>query len=396
LFVDHSSLLQGGSAAAVAEGLVPFALGTDTGGSVRQPASHCGIVGFKPSYGAVSRYGVIPYANSLDTVGVLATSVSDARLVFAAIRGRDPRDPSSLPGRHDLILGPDRGHVEWDREDYFVPTDEQAQRVADDPVDPSSDLLSAGAWRADPRDTRAEREILVGVPDEAGVLGLSPAVADAWQAAVDALDGARSRCGALTFRAVPVSLPASRHAIAAYYSIAMSEAASNLSRYDGARIGSRADDGSVAQSRARLLGREVVRRVLTGNFITGAGRYDAYVARARQVRRLVARDHDRVLGLGGVCDFLLTPACVTEPPLPSDAAAGTGASERAAADAMLEAYAADALSAPASLAGAPAVVVPAVRAGQGRLPIGLQLVGAYGRDERLLAAAVEVEHVLLI
>lgn len=240
----------GGSAAAVAAGVVPLALGTDTGGSVRLPAAFCGVTGFKPTYGALSRYGVIAYASSLDQVGIMARDVADVRLAFDVMRGPDPRDATS-------------------------------RNVA-------------GARTSTRR---------IGVVKELSGHGMSPA-------ALASLQQARERLEALDYHVVDVSLPSLAYAVAAYYVIATAEASSNLARYDGMLYGGRVGADAAGQedvmtaTRGALFGREVRRRVLLGSFALSAGYYDAYYGRAMKVRRLLGRE---LAGALSDCDALLTP-----------------------------------------------------------------------------------------
>lgn len=316
-----------GSAAAVAARLVPFALGSDTGGSIRQPAALCGITGFKPSYGRVSRFGLIAFASSLDTVGVLAPSAAEIERVLAVISGADPRDATCLE------LGP----VE--------------------PEPPRTDL----------------RGVRVGVPRECFADGLDARVRERVESALDEL----RRLGATL---VPVELPHTQHALATYYVIASAEASSNLSRYDGVRYGAReAGDGTlqgmIAATRSHGFGAEALRRVLLGTHVLSAGHYDAWFLRAARARRLVRDDFLRVLG---AVDVLATP---TSPEL----AFRFGAKE----DDALAMYLCDALTVPTSLAGLPAASVPCGLAEDDgvELPVGLQLIGAPLADARVLAIA---------
>ena len=240
----------GGSAAAVAAGVVPLALGTDTGGSVRLPAAFCGIVGFKPTYGALSRYGVIAYGSSLDQVGVMARTVADVRVAFDVMRGPDPRDATSR---------------------------------------------AVGG-----RGTAFSR---IGVVKELAGSGMSPA-------ALASLDAAKSRFEDLGYQVVDVSLPSLAHAVATYYVIATAEASSNLARYDGMTYGGRVGPNAAGQedvmtaTRGSLFGREVRRRILLGSFALSAGYYDAYYGRAMRVRRLLAREAAAAMSS---CDLLLSP-----------------------------------------------------------------------------------------
>jgi len=308
----------GGSAAAVAAGVVPLALGSDTGGSVRLPAAFCGVVGFKPTYGALSRYGLISYASSLDQVGVVAADVGVARRAFHAMRGPDPLDPTS---REPGPAPASRGRVAVLRE------------LAGEGM--STDAL-AGLARA--------RDAL----EAAGV------------------------------EVVEVSVPAVRYAVAAYYLIATAEAASNLSRYDGATYGARvgeAAEGQVrvsARTRSALFGHEVKRRVLMGSFALSAGYRDAYYGRAVRARGQVAGGLAAALA---DADALLSPTAVST---------AYRLGEKLADPVAM--YAGDVATCLANLAGLPAVSVPA-GAGEDGLPVGVQLLGARWSDDALLDLA---------
>ncbi len=314
----------GGSAAAVAAGVAPVALGSDTGGSVRLPAAFCGVIGFKPTYGALSRYGLIAYASSLDQVGIIARSVPDIQAVFEVLVGADPRDQTTF----DLPAPPVDGEapVAGRRFGYVV------------------DLLGEG---------------------------VSPAVA----AGVDA---ARDRLRALGAEAVPVALPSVAYAVPAYYVIATAEASSNLARYDGmlygGRVGADADGQATVMTRTRaaLFGTEVKRRVLLGSFALSAGYVDAYYARALRVRSQLSSELTAALtGLDG----LLAPTSPT-----TAYKLGEKVSD------PVSMYLGDTATCLANLAGLPAVSLPA-GTDEGGLPVGVQLIGAARRDRELLAAA---------
>jgi aspartyl-tRNA(Asn)/glutamyl-tRNA(Gln) amidotransferase subunit A len=247
----------GGSAAAVAAGLVPIALGSETGGSVRQPAAFCGVVGLKPSYGRVSRYGLVAFASSLDQVGVFARNVGDAARVLECIAGHDPRDATSArlpsPRLHDAL--------------------------------------------AEARDNW-----VVGVPAEYFPDGLDPQVRAACDAALE-----RWRAAGATIR--EISMPHTGYAIPAYYVIATAEASSNLARYDAVRFGPRPDGAVYEAARAAGFGSEVKRRIVLGTFVLSAGYYDAYYGRAQRVRRLIADDFRRAFESG--IDVIFTPTTPT-------------------------------------------------------------------------------------
>ena len=320
----------GGSAAAVAAGECMASLGSDTGGSIRQPASFCGVVGLKPTYGRVSRYGLVAFASSLDQVGPFATSVSDAAELLQAIAGEDPRDSTCLKA----------------------------------PVPNYRDRLG-----------RSVSGLRIGVVRECfDQEGLDPQVKASVLAAADLLQS-------LGAELVDVSCPRFNDGIATYYVIAPSEASANLARYDGVKYGFRADDASslaamTARSRAEGFGSEVQRRILIGTYALSAGYVDAYYRKAQQVRTLIRRDFETAFAS---VDVLLTPTA------PSTAfAAG------AHADDPLAMYLADLLTIPANLAGLPAINVPCGFDSTG-LPIGVQLIGNVLEEPLLLQVAHQYE-----
>ena len=305
----------GGSAAAVAAGFAPIALGSDTGGSIRQPAALCGVVGMKPTYGAVSRYGLVAFASSLDQIGPLATSVSDAALLFEVIRGHDPRDSTSISGSAVPVLADLDGGVSGVR---------------------------------------------VGIVEElTDAEGIAPEVRAAVESAASALESA----GAKVDR---VAVPSTRYGLSAYYLIAPAEASSNLARYDGVRYGLRVDGDDAATMNARTrdagFGAEVKRRIMLGTYALSAGYYDAYYGQAQRVRTLIIRDfasaYERF-------DVLLTP---TSPTVAFEIGAKS-------AD-PLEMYMSDVCTIPSNLAGHPAISVPyGVGGGAASpLPIGVQVL----------------------
>jgi aspartyl-tRNA(Asn)/glutamyl-tRNA(Gln) amidotransferase subunit A len=313
----------GGSAALVAAGVVPFSTGSDTGGSVRQPAALCGITGLKPTYGRVSRYGMIAYASSLDQAGVLAHTAEDCAHVLSAIAGPDPRD-ATCSAR---------------------------------PVDNYLDTLGAGV-----------KGLRIGVVGEFFGEGIDPDVAAAAREALAALEAA----GAVL---VDVSLPTLPLSIPAYYVLAPAEASSNLARYDGVRYGHRAERAAdlselYARSRAEGFGTEVKRRILAGTYVLSAGYYDAYYRRAQRVRRLIADDFARAFAS---VDLLAGPTTPT-----------TAFRLGEKTDDPLAMYAADVNTVAVNLAGLPAVSLPAPHVGG--LPTGLQLIGPAFGEARLLAA----------
>jgi aspartyl-tRNA(Asn)/glutamyl-tRNA(Gln) amidotransferase subunit A len=304
----------GGSGAAVAAREVAAALGTDTGGSIRLPAAFCGVVGLRPTYGRVSRFGVIAYASSLDQVGPFARDVGDAATVLEAIAGHDPADSTSSPR----------------------------------PVPSYADALASGV-----------RGIRLGLPKEYFVEGMQPEVATAVRAAVTELE----RLGAVV---EPVSLPHTEYAVATYYLIATAEASSNLARYDGVRYGLRESgpSGSLGEmyerSRAAGFGTEVKRRIMLGTYALSAGYYDAYYVKAQQVRTLIRRDFEQAFAR---CDALITPVAPT-----------TAFRIGEKTDDPVTMYLSDILTISVNLAGLPGLVVPCGADAAG-LPIGLQVIG---------------------
>ena len=315
----------GGAAVAVAAGLAPLATGTDTGGSVRQPAAMCGITGIKPTYGRVSRYGMIAYASSLDQGGAMARSAEDCALLLTAMAGFDPRDSTSL-----------------DR------PDEDFAAALDRPLD----------------------GLRIGLPREFFGDGLATDV----RAAVDAALAVLQAQGA---QLVDISLPRTELALPAYYVIAPAEASSNLSRFDGVRYGHRAAQyGDLAEmyerSRAEGFGAEVRRRILVGTYVLSHGYYDAYYLKAQKLRRLIADDFTAAFAQ---VDLIAGPV---SPTVAWDIGAHT--------DDPVRDYLADIYTLPASLAGLPGMSVP-VGFGAGMRPVGLQLIGNYFDEARLLNVA---------
>jgi aspartyl-tRNA(Asn)/glutamyl-tRNA(Gln) amidotransferase subunit A len=320
----------GGSAAAVAGGLVPVALGSDTGGSVRQPAALCGIVGLKPTYGRVSRFGLLAFASSLDQVGPMAATVEDAALILSVIAGADPADATCAEGPVPDYLGALTGEIDGLR--VGVP-----RRL----LDAEADGMHAGVRRA--------------------------------------FDAALERLAALGARVTDVELPHARYAVPVYYLIATAEASSNLARYDGVRYGARAAPGPdetlasmYERTRAEGFGTEVKRRIILGTFVLSAGYYDAYYQKAQQVRTLIRRDYE---------EALTTVDAIAMPTSPTPA---FRLGERMADP--LQMYLADVFTVSASLAGLPAISVPC-GAADGPLPAGLQLTGRAFDEATLLRIA---------
>jgi len=326
----------GGSAAAVAGGVVPIALGTDTGGSVRQPAAFCGVLGFKPTYGTFSRYGVMAYGSSLDQIGVVTHGAEDLALVLDAAVGRDPHDATSLAVEPSFMSG----------------------------------LGAANAGR-----DQSLAGLRVGVVPELVGEGNQQAVLDALQATKDRLE-------ALGASVVDASIPSARAALAAYYLIATAEASSNLARYDGmitgVRVGEDGDGQSdvMTQSRGQGFGLEVKRRILMGSFALSAGHVDAWYGRALQVRRKVA---DEMAAAFGQVDLLLTPTAPTTAfPL------GKKVND------PLAMYLGDVDTVLANLAGNGGISVPAGTDEDG-LPIGMQFLAPPLEDGRLLRVAAALQ-----
>ena len=320
----------GGSAAAVAAGEAPISLGSDTGGSIRQPAALCGIVGFKPTYGLISRYGLAAFASSLDQIGVFAHTVGDAALLLGAIAGHDPRDSTSF---------------ETPIPDYRA---ELGKR--------------SGPWR-------------LGVPKEFFGAGLDPEISAAVKRAIEFY-----RASGCEIR--EVSMPfTSEYAVAAYYIIATAECSSNLARYDGVRYGHRSKDATNAidlyfKSRAEGFGEEVKRRIILGTYVLSSGYYDAYYLRAQKVRTLIRDEFMRVYQ---ECDALLSPTTPT---------AAFKIGEKAADP--LSMYLSDIYTIGVNLAGLPGISIPCGFTGN-RLPIGLQIIGQPFREADLLAIAHRYE-----
>ena len=318
----------GGSAAAVAARMVPLALGSDTGGSIRQPAALCGVVGFKPSYGRVSRYGLIAFASSLDQIGPIATTVADAALVMDVIAGHDPRDSTASSA----------------------------------PVPPFADTLAAGGG-----DLRGVR---VGVPRSLFTDGVDADVMSAFDVALEVV---RDRGAEL----VDIELPYSAHAIPVYYIVATAEASSNLARYDGVRYGARAGDARTlaemyGRTRGEGFGREVKRRIILGTYVLSAGYYDAYYLKAQQVRTLIRRDYDAAFERVEVIA------------MPTSPTAAFALGERTEDPVVM--YLSDIFTVSANLAGLPAITVPCGFTVD-RLPVGLQFTGRSMDDAMVLRVA---------
>jgi aspartyl-tRNA(Asn)/glutamyl-tRNA(Gln) amidotransferase subunit A len=317
----------GGSAAAVAAQLVPAALGTDTGGSVRQPASFCGVTGLKPTYGRVSRYGLIAFGSSLDCVGAFGRTVEDVALVFEIMAGRDPLDATS----------------------------------ADVPIkSPSTSLRAAQG--------QGLHGMRIGVPQEYFIEGMQAEVQEKTRAAIAQLE-------ALGAEVREISLPHTEYALPVYYIIAPAEASANLARFDGVRYGPRADADSLwdvfFKTRGEKFGAEVTRRIMLGTYALSAGYYDAYYGQAQKVRTLIKRDFETAFEQ---VDLIACPATPT-----------TAFEIGAHTDDPLSMYLEDVFTLPASLAGVPGISFP-VGFDEKGLPIGMQLLAPHFREDLLFRA----------
>jgi aspartyl-tRNA(Asn)/glutamyl-tRNA(Gln) amidotransferase subunit A len=320
----------GGSAAAVAAGLAPWALGTDTGGSIRQPAALCGIVGLKPTYGSVSRYGMIAFASSLDQAGPLTRDVRDAALLLGRMVGQDPCDATSLAFPGEILP-------------------------------PSAERLDG---------------LRLGVPAELTGEGIEAGVQEAFQSSL-------ALAASLGAELVEVALPHAPHALSAYYVLAPAECSSNLARYDGVRYGMRAPDATeliemYTRTRHDGFGPEVKRRIMLGTYALSSGYYDAYYGRAQRVRTKIAEDFSTAFG---AVDYILTP---TAPTVAFALGEKTGD--------PLSMYLNDYCTVPMSLAGIPAISIPCGLSGG--LPVGLQLCGPAFSESGLLDAAHALEGAL--
>lgn len=313
----------GGSAAAVASHMAVAALGSDTGGSIRQPASFCGVVGLKPTYGAVSRYGLIAMASSLDQIGPFTKTVEDAAILFNAIAGYDPKDSTSIKADYgDELLNP---------------------RLED------------------------VKKLTVGIPDEYFAHGLDKEVGEA-------IDKVISDIKSLGLQIKRVSLPHTKYALSVYYIIMTAEVSTNLARFDGIRYGTREKAKNLLElyqeNKGVGFGPETKRRIILGTFVLSAGYYDAYYAKAQKVRRLIKEDFEKVFASG--VDVILTPVAPTP---------AFKIGEKT--DDPLQMYLSDIFTIPLNLAGLPGVSIP-VRGREGKLPIGFQLIGKPFRESDIL------------
>ena len=328
----------GGSAAAVAARLLPAATGTDTGGSIRQPASFSGVTGIKPTYGVCSRYGMVAFASSLDQAGPLARSAADCALLLSAMSGFDERDATS---------------AERPPQDYHAQMLQPREGASAD---------------------RPLQGLRIGLPREFFPQALATDVHDTVRAALAELE----KLGATL---IDVSLPRTELSIPVYYIIAPAEASSNLSRFDGVRYGHRAHEygdlrNMYERSRAEGFGPEVKRRIMIGTYVLSHGYYDAYYLQAQKLRRMIADDFQQCFGQ---CDLIAGPVAPT---------VAWKLGEQM--DDPVKAYLADIFTLPASLAGLPGMSLPAGQ-GEGGMPVGLQLIGNYFDEGRLLHAAHAVQ-----
>lgn len=332
----------GGSAAAVAAGLVMAATGSDTGGSIRQPASHCGLTGLKPTYGTVSRFGIIAYASSMDQAGPIARSARDVLALLNHMVGFDENDPTSLEscGKH----ANDGARIQTQFTQHCTHFDSQGQQPL--------------------------QGLRIGVPQEYFTAGLSAESATAIEAAL-------KRYEALGATLVEITLPLTQQAVPAYYVITPAEASSNLSRFDGVRFGHRAADytdveSMISNSRAEAFGTEVKRRILTGTYVLCEGYYDAYYLQAQRVRRLIANDFQAAFAQ---CDVMMGPVTTRS----------AARLDQQDSDPTTE-WRNDIYTLGANLAGLPAMSVPC-GVGANQMPVGLQLIGNHFNEGQLLAIA---------
>lgn len=319
----------GGSAAAVAANMCAGATGSDTGGSIRQPAAYCGVVGIKPTYGRCSRYGMVAFASSLDQAGVFGKDVKDCALMLKSISGYDEKDATSAN-----LPVPDFGS--------FVGLDVKGLKI--------------------------------GIPKEYKSQGLSEEICLLWDKGVEILKAQGAEV-------IEISLPHTKYALSTYYTIAPAEASSNLARYDGVRYGERAQGESLDElyvnTRTQGFGQEVKRRVMIGTYVLSSGYYDAYYLKAQKIRRLIKQDFEKVFD---IVDVILTPTAPT---------AAFAIGDKAMQDPVTM-YLNDVFTIPASMAGLPAMNVPIGLSGEG-MPLGLQLIGKAFDEGTVLKAAAALE-----
>jgi aspartyl-tRNA(Asn)/glutamyl-tRNA(Gln) amidotransferase subunit A len=324
----------GGSAAAVAAHLSIAALGSDTGGSIRQPASFCGVVGMSPTYGAVSRSGVIAMASSLDQVGPITKTVEDAALLFQAIAGYDPLDATSQDFSYENLTNPDYEKI---------------------------------------------KKLTIGLPEEYFISGTDPAV-------TKEIENAIERLKSLGFRFKTISLPHTKYALSTYYIIVPAEVSSNLAKFDGIRYGTRPDAATLQdvyfKTKGKKFGAESKRRIILGTFVLSSGYYDAYYEKAQRVRTLIKRDFDKAFE---DVDVMLTPVAPTP-------AFKIGANT----DNPLAMYLCDVFSIPLKLAGLPAISIPTKSSATltpGELPVGFQIIGKKWHEADILGVGQLYEKV---
>ncbi|GJJ73993.1 aspartyl-tRNA(Asn)/glutamyl-tRNA(Gln) amidotransferase subunit A [Entomortierella parvispora] len=348
----------GGSAAAVASNMCFAALGSDTGGSVRLPASYCGVVGFKPSYGRISRWGLVAYASSLDTVGILAKSVDNTKLIYDTMAKEDPKDSTCL-------------------------TSKQRQAIAE--------AIKVSPVSAEQNPQHPLSGVRIGIPQEFNIAELSPATRSRWRKGIQVLKDA----GATV---VPVSIPTTKLAVGAYFTLATAEASSNLQRYDGTRYGHQSNEVDekedlYSHTRSEGFGKEVKRRILLGTYVLTSGSFDNFFLRAQKIRQMIRDDFDAIFArpnaitgsIGSVVQSadieetdakvhaLLSPCSVTTAPRLQDCV-GDHIDP-------INAYMDDILTIPASLAGIPAMSVPFGICAEDGHPVGLQVMAQYGDEE---------------
>jgi len=337
----------GGSAAAVAANLCAFALGSDTGGSIRQPASFCGIVGLKPTYGAVSRYGLIAFASSLDQIGPMTKTVEDAKIVFEAIKGKDESDSTSVES-------------EIRNSKNELPTEAKVKK--------KTTTKSSSPFEI--------RNLRIGVPKEYFIEGIDPEVEKIIKEAIKKYEGMGAKI-------LEISLPHTEYALPCYYIIAPSEASANLARYDAIRYGEIKNKSASWRTKIKNLfdyylkargegfGQEVRRRIMLGTYVLSAGYYEAYYLRAQKVRTLIRDDFNKAFQK---VDVIFTPVSPTP---------AFKLGEKI--DDPLKMYLSDIFTAPINLAGLPAISIPAGRVGN--LPVGFQIIGKPFEEEKIFEVA---------
>ncbi|KAI1004708.1 Glutamyl-tRNA(Gln) amidotransferase subunit A [Podosphaera aphanis] len=375
----------GGSAIAVADNYCDLGIGTDTGGSVRLPAAYTGVVGFKPSYGLISRRGVVPYANSLDTVGFLTKSVLASEGYFRQAMGHDVQDPTSLSRKERERVFDGLGHQ---------------QSIFKSHRSMETKSLEFPSWL---------KELTVGYPLEYNIKEINPEILQVWKFTLKLL----RKVGV---KVVPVSLPTTKHALSAYYVIAPAEASSNLAKFDGIRYGcpsntiKKFDDPLFSSTRGEKLGPEVRRRILLGSYTLSSKAIDNYFIKAQKVRRLVQRDFDAVFKAPNILrepeqfdislmhedvpmkdksgpervDFIICPTAPSYPP----------ELNQVQEEKPVETYMNDVFTVPASLAGLPAISIPVHLIKRRMFAVGMQIIGQYGTDFGVLRLARQLERLI--